>query len=69
MGIVSKQLTWPCDMQSTSAILGGGVASALLPDANPMGLHYVMFTPTIAGQVIFLDCLLGIYHVWIIIHW
>ena len=40
------------DIRSTSAILGGGIGSSLLPDANPMGLHYAMFTPTIAGQVL-----------------
>jgi hypothetical protein len=33
------------------AMLGAGIGSALLPDGNALGLHYVMFTPTIMGQV------------------
>ena len=31
-------------------MLGAGIGSAFLPDGNPLGLHLVMFQPTIAGQ-------------------
>ena len=50
--VLAKTILEVGDINSTSIILGGGIASSLLPDANPMGLHYAMFTPTIAGQVI-----------------
>ena len=35
---------------SFKAMLGAGIGSAFLPDGNPLGLHLVMFQPTIAGQ-------------------
>lgn len=31
-------------------ILGGQLGSAILPDGNPLTLHYVMFIPTLLGQ-------------------
>lgn len=31
-------------------VLGGSLGPALLADGNPLGLHYVMFLPTILGQ-------------------
>jgi hypothetical protein len=40
------------DLEATKAMLGAGVGSALMPDGNALGLHFVMFVPTIMGQVI-----------------
>ncbi|GJQ68204.1 hypothetical protein Trydic_g10752 [Trypoxylus dichotomus] len=37
-------------MQNFREILGGQLGSAILRDGNPLGLHYVMFIPTIMGQ-------------------
>ena len=31
-------------------MLGAGIGSGILPDGNPLGLHLVMFQPTIFGQ-------------------
>ena len=31
-------------------MLGAGIGSGILPDGNPLGLHLVMFQPTIYGQ-------------------
>ena len=39
------------DLETTKAMLGGGIGSALMPDGNALGLHFVMFVPTIMGQV------------------
>ena len=39
------------DLEATKAMLGAGVGSALMPDGNALGLHFVMFVPTIMGQV------------------
>lgn len=33
-----------------SAILGGSIGSAIIKEGNPMGVHFVMFLPTIMGQ-------------------
>ena len=33
-----------------SALLGGSLGTALLKEGNPMGLHFIMFVPTIMGQ-------------------
>lgn len=30
--------------------MGGQLGSAILPDGNPLTLHYVMFIPTLLGQ-------------------
>jgi hypothetical protein len=43
------------DLEATKAMLGAGVGSALMPDGNALGLHFVMFVPTIMGQVILID--------------
>ena len=37
--------------QASRACMGGGVGSAIVPDGNPIGLHYAMFLPTLMGQV------------------
>ena len=34
-------------------MMGAGTGSAIMPDGNPLGLHFVMFMPTIMGQVSF----------------
>jgi acyl-CoA oxidase len=31
-------------------MMGSGVGSAILKEGNPLGLHFVMFIPTIMGQ-------------------
>lgn len=38
-----------------SALLGGTLGAAILKEGNPLTLHYVMFVPTIMGQVNCLD--------------
>ena len=38
-------------MEATRAMLGAGIGSGILPDGNPLGLHLVMFIPTLMGQV------------------
>ena len=38
-------------VEAGKACFGGGVGSALVPDGNPLGLHYAMFLPTLMGQV------------------
>ena len=43
-------------METTKAMLGGGIGSALMPDGNALGLHFVMFIPTIMGQVSITSC-------------
>jgi hypothetical protein len=43
------------DLEATKAMLGAGVGSALMPDGNALGLHFVMFVPTIMGQVIHMN--------------
>lgn len=37
-------------MEAARAMLGGGIGSGILPDGNPLGLHLVMFQPTLMGQ-------------------
>ncbi|XP_044765902.1 probable peroxisomal acyl-coenzyme A oxidase 1 [Coccinella septempunctata] len=37
-------------MENYREILGGQLGSAILPDGNPLTLHYVMFIPTLLGQ-------------------
>ena len=31
-------------------LFGAGVGSAILKDGNPLGVHYVMFVPSLMGQ-------------------
>ena len=38
-------------LEATRAMLGAGIGSGILPDGNPLGLHLVMFIPTLMGQV------------------
>ena len=38
-------------VEAAKACFGGGVGSALVPDGNPLGLHFAMFLPTLMGQV------------------
>ena len=38
-------------MEATRAMLGAGIGSCILPDGNPLGLHFVMFQPTLIGIV------------------
>ena len=38
-------------IEAGRSCLGGGAGSALVPDGNPIGLHYAMFLPTLMGQV------------------
>lgn len=40
------------EIEGARTVFGGGIGSTLLPDGNPMGLHYVMFIPTLMGQVV-----------------
>ena len=44
------------------AMMGAGVGSALMPDGNALGLHFVMFVPTIMGQVSFIEKLQILRH-------
>ena len=37
-------------LEATKAMLGAGIGSGILPDGNPLGLHLVMFQPTLYGQ-------------------
>ncbi|KAL3289791.1 hypothetical protein HHI36_023183 [Cryptolaemus montrouzieri] len=37
-------------MENYREILGGQLGTAILPDGNPLTLHYVMFIPTLLGQ-------------------
>ena len=37
-------------LEATKAMLGAGIGSGILPDGNPLGLHLVMFQPTLMGQ-------------------
>ncbi|XP_045482305.1 probable peroxisomal acyl-coenzyme A oxidase 1 [Harmonia axyridis] len=37
-------------MENYREILGGQLGSAILPDGNPLTLHFVMFIPTLLGQ-------------------
>nr|CAI5843398.1 unnamed protein product [Callosobruchus analis] len=37
-------------MDNFREVLGGQLGSAILPDGNPVNLHYVMFIPTLMGQ-------------------
>ncbi|CAH1980508.1 unnamed protein product [Acanthoscelides obtectus] len=37
-------------MDNFREVLGGQLGSAILPDGNPITLHYVMFIPTLMGQ-------------------
>ena len=37
-------------LEATKAMLGAGIGSGILPDGNPLGLHIVMFQPTLMGQ-------------------
>ena len=39
-------------MEATRAMLGAGIGSCILPDGNPLGLHFVMFQPTLIGIVL-----------------
>ncbi len=39
-------------MDALAAMLGSGIGAAVLPEGNPLLLHYVMFVPTLIGQVI-----------------
>lgn len=32
-------------------MLGAAIGSAITPDGNPIGLHFIMFIPTLMGQV------------------
>ena len=45
-------------LKTFRAMMGAGVGSALMPDGNALGLHFVMFVPTIMGQVSFIEKLL-----------
>ena len=38
-------------LANIKAMMGAGTGSALMPDGNPLGLHFVMFMPTLMGQV------------------
>eukprot|EP00095_Tigriopus_kingsejongensis_P009257 maker-scaffold922_size80897-snap-gene-0.22 protein:Tk09257 transcript:maker-scaffold922_size80897-snap-gene-0.22-mRNA-1 annotation:"probable peroxisomal acyl-coenzyme a oxidase 1" len=37
-------------MENIRAMLGGGTGAAVMPDGNPLGLHFIMFLPTLMGQ-------------------
>lgn len=38
-------------MANIKAMVGGGTGAALMPDGTPLGLHFIMFIPTLMGQV------------------
>ena len=38
-------------IEAGKACFGGGAGSAIIPDGNPLGLHYAMFLPTLMNQV------------------
>ncbi|TRY67780.1 hypothetical protein TCAL_02920 [Tigriopus californicus] len=37
-------------MANIKAMVGGGTGAALMPDGTPLGLHFIMFIPTLMGQ-------------------
>ena len=43
-------------VEGARACFGGGVGSAVVPDGNPLGLHYAMFLPTLVNQVSLVVC-------------
>ena len=50
-GVIKEKINETGDIGSIRSLLSSGPGSMILPDGNPLGLHFVMFVPTIMQQV------------------
>lgn len=47
---MNLNLSYHFVIRADSALLGGLLGSGIIKEGNPLGVHFVMFVPTILGQ-------------------